>query len=643
MSAPALSPDGTLVALAGRGGTLVVLEPGGPVRLRYRFPAGAVHTLDWAPDGTHLLLITETSGHERFAPYALRLSDAELLPLAPEGTVQVRGLWTSPEHPRAVVSAVRRRGDRAAHPWYLPLDGAPRQLAHCPDGTRDWAFDPELACRACLVGRPDGTLGLLTTTDGHAWHALAEFPLDDAPDTRLLGVHTRTGEVLLLTAYEARAVRVAAMQPGTGRPRTLLAAPPYDLTTVWQAPDGTPRSALHHAARRHYRSTDPAYRRDLARAALLDAGDLELVGRSGTDDRWLLAFHDPGHRPRHYVYERREGCGIRVRTEAAADGSEEGVAGANTPDADGSRAGAPDIGRSADGPLPGGSGASAVRPAPVARTEDLRLTASDGHPLTAYLTLPVLPAGAPAPPLVLRVHGGPWSRNHWRDDPEAGRLAVLGAAVLKVNYRGSTGYGRDFRDLGDGEWGARMQRDLYDAVDAVAALGAVDPGRVAAYGGSYGGYAALLALTDPRVHCAVAVNPLVDLADSAWADTPYWRRMRALWDKQIGWSRLPRAELRRRSPLHRVTSMHGPALVVRGANDPRIDATGIEAFVRARRAAGGQVDELVLPDDGHAVRSGPGTRAFEAALDAFLARHLDLPAPAPQPPEPSSSTSAARL
>ncbi|WP_051741470.1 S9 family peptidase [Streptomyces xylophagus] len=591
MTSPTLSPDGHSVAYVDTNGAVTVTEHAtGEIRTLHNPTPRTVHALQWAPDGTHLLLITESTGRERFTPHTLRLADGALLDLAPEGTLQVRGLWTSPAHPHAMVTAVRRRGDRALHPWYLPLNLTPAHpLAHCPDGTRDWTFDHQLTCRACLVGLPDGTLRLLTSTDGHAWQPLLDLPLDDAPDTRLLGIHPASGEVLLLTAYQADAVRIAAVHPGTGRPRTLLAAPPYDITTAWLAPDGTPRAALHHAARRHHTCADPAYARDLARVADRIPGDLELLGRDGADDHWLLAAHDPAHAPRHYVYDRGEGTAVALRPESVE-------------------------------PPTGGP-----------RTTVLTLTASDGHPLTAYLTLP---PDAPTPPLVLRVHGGPWARDRWRHDPEARSLAAAGAAVLRVNYRGSTGYGRAFRDLGDGEWGARMQRDLYDAVDALVEQGVCDPDRIAAYGGSYGGYASLLALTDPRFRCAVAVNPLVDLASSDWADGPYWRRMRALWDKQIGWSRLSQAELRRRSPLHQVTAMHGPALVVRGAHDPRVDAAGVEAFARARRAAGGEVEELVLPDDGHAVRSSAGQEALRHALFAFLTRHLGLPRPADPVPPP---------
>lgn len=606
---PTLSPDGRSVAYVDAAGIVTVTDPATrDVRALHPLPPGSIHALQWAPDNTHLLLITESTGRERFTPHALRLTDGTLLNLAPENTLQVRGLWTSPTHPHAMVTAVRRRGDDALHPWYLPLNPTlthtpAHQLAHCPPGTRDWALDPQLTCRACLVGLPDGTLRLLTTTNGHDWQPLLDLPRDDAPDTRLLGIHPATGEVLLLTAYQADAVRIAAVHPGTGahprtgsHPRTLLAAPPpYDITTAWLAPDGTPRAALHHAARRHHTCADPAYARDLARATARIPGDLELLGHDTADTRWLLAAHDPARPPRHHVYDREEGTAVALQPEPEEP--------------------------PAEGP----------------RTTDLTLTltTSDGHPLTAYLTLP--PDAVAPPPLILRIHGGPWARDRWRHDPEATWLAAAGMAVLRVNYRGSSGYGRAFRDLGDGEWGARMQQDLYDAVDAVAGRGLCDPERIAAYGGSYGGYASLLALTDPRVRCAVAVNPLVDLASSDWADGPYWRRMRALWDKQIGWSRLPEGELRRRSPLHRVTDMGGPALVVRGAHDPRVDAAGIEAFVRARRAAGGEVEELILPDDGHAIRSSAGQDALRQALAAFLTRHLGLPRPATPAPPPGCS------
>ncbi|MEU6224820.1 alpha/beta fold hydrolase [Streptomyces sp. NPDC047042] len=604
MSAPVLSPDGTSVAYADADGLVTVTHTATrTVRPVLGVPPGAVHSLAWSPNGTHLLLITETSGREHFTLHGLRLSGTPLppRPLSPDGTVQVRGLWTAPARPHGVVTAVRRRGERGLHPWYVPLGGpdeaedphgAGRRVAVCPDGTRDWAFDSELACRACLVGHPDGTLSLLATDDGHDWRPLTTFPLEDAPDTRLLGVHPSSGEVLLLTAYRADAVRVAAVHPGDGRLRTLLAAPPYDVATAWLAPDGTAQATLHHAARRHYTCADPAYRRDLDTAAALDTGDLELLGRDLADRHWLLAFHHPDRPPRHHVYDRRRATATPLTRHTPLDPTSARTTSART----------------------GGI-----------RSEHLPLTASDGLPLTAYLTFPVQPPDAlTPPPLLLRIHGGPWSHDVWRHDPEARRFAAEGIAVLRLNYRGSSGYGRHFRDLGDAEWGGRMQQDLYDAVDDMVARGLGDPDRIAAYGGSYGGYAALLALTDPRFRCAVAVNPLVDLASDTWADSPYWRRMRPLWDKQIGWSRLSRDELRRRSPLHRVDTMTGPALVVRGANDPRIDAAGIEDFVRLRRAVGGEVDELVLPNDGHAVRSGPGKRAFQQALSSFLTQHLGI-------------------
>ncbi|MEW1828900.1 prolyl oligopeptidase family serine peptidase [Streptomyces sp. NPDC088196] len=603
MITPALSPDGTSVAHVTADGTVTVTDPatgtGTATRTAHTLhtlPPGSIHALQWAPDNAHLLLLTENTGGERFTPHALRVADRALIPLAPANTLQARGIWTSPTHPHAMVTAIRRRADHALHPWYLPLDHTTpaRQLAHCAPGTRDWAFDPQLTCRATLVGLPDGTLRLLTTTDGHAWHPLLDLPLDDTPDTRLLGIHPTTDEILLLTAYEADAVRLAAVHPETAHLRTLLAAPaPYDITTTHLTPDGTPRAALHHASRRHHTCPDPAYARDLARAATRIPGDLELQGHDTADTRWLLTAHDPARPPRHYVYDRQDGTAAALHPEPQHPTTE--------------------------GPF----------------TTDLTLTTSDGHPLTAYLTLP--PNTVNPPPLILRVHGGPWARDRWRHDPEATWLATAGMAVLRVNYRGSSGYGRAFRDLGDGEWGARMQQDLYDAVDAVVGRGLCDPDRIAVYGGSYGGYAALLALTDPRFRCAVAVNPLVDLASSDWADGPYWRRMRALWDKQIGWSRLPEGELRRRSPLHRVADMRGPALVVRGAHDPRVDAAGIEAFVTARRAAGGDVEELVLPNDGHAVRSSAGQDALRRALSAFLTRHLDLPTPATPVPPPGCS------
>src|SRR5262249_26978942 len=188
-----------------------------------------------------------------------------------------------------------------------------------------------------------------------------------------------------------------------------------------------------------------------------------------------------------------------------------------------------------------------------------------------YLTRPV---GAPADnlPLVLFVHGGPDMRDKWGFDPIVQWLANRGYAVLQVNFRGSAGYGRDFLNAGNHEWGGKMQNDLLDGVNwAVSACGA-DPKRIAIMGGSYGGYATLVGLTStPSVFaCGIDVcgpSNLVTLIKSVPA---YWQAERSVLDKQIGNVKTEAAFLKSRSPLFFVDRITAPLLIGQGANDPRV-------------------------------------------------------------------------
>jgi len=259
----------------------------------------------------------------------------------------------------------------------------------------------------------------------------------------------------------------------------------------------------------------------------------------------------------------------------------------------------------------------------LARMEPIRFRARDGLTIHGYLTLPagVEPRNLP---MVLLVHGGPWKRDYWGYHGEVQWLANRGYAVLQVNFRGSTGYGKSYLNAGNREWGGKMQDDLIDGVQWVVSRGIADPKRVAIYGNSYGGYAALMGLVQtPDVFaCAVDIVGPTNLITFIKRMPPYWKPIESvLWDR-VGHPEQDAEFLRARSPLFNVEKITKPLLIAQGANDPRNYTAESVQLVEALRAAGKEVEYHEYADEGHGLTKPENLLDFSAKTERFLAKHI---------------------
>ena len=262
----------------------------------------------------------------------------------------------------------------------------------------------------------------------------------------------------------------------------------------------------------------------------------------------------------------------------------------------------------------------------LASMQPIRYKSSDGLEIPAYLTLP---RGVTAKnlPLIVVPHGGPWARDGWGYHSLAQVFANRGFAVLQMNFRGSTGYGKKFLNAGNGEWGQKMQDDITWGVKHLIAQGIADAKRIAILGGSYGGYATLagVAFTPDVYAAAVAIVAPSNLITLLGSIPPYWEAGRRQMYARMADPGTPegKATLEKQSPLNSADKIKTPLLVVQGANDPRVKKAESDQIVVALREHNFPVEYIVAPDEGHGFARPVNNLAMFAAAEAFLAKHIE--------------------
>ncbi len=262
----------------------------------------------------------------------------------------------------------------------------------------------------------------------------------------------------------------------------------------------------------------------------------------------------------------------------------------------------------------------------LATMKPVRYKSSDGLEIPAYLTLP---SGVDAKnlPALMFPHGGPWGRDEWGFNTLAQFWANRGYAVLSMNFRGSTGYGKKFLDAGNKEWGQKMQDDITWGVKYLVAEGIANPKRVGIIGGSYGGYATLagVAFTPDVYAAAVAIVAPSNLITLLGSIPPYWEAARKIFYERMGNPNTPegKAQLEKQSPLNSADKIKTPLMVVQGANDPRVNKAESDQIVIALRDRGFPVEYLVADDEGHGFARPVNNLALFAEAEKFMAKYLD--------------------
>ncbi|GAB2640366.1 S9 family peptidase [Nocardia goodfellowii] len=591
---PRLSPDGYRIGfIDGVDGVANVWI--GPVD---NVAAAAPVTYDRGPgirsflfchDRSTLVYVQDFDGDENWRLYALDLSSGEVRLLTPGAGVRATILAHNHFHSNTMLIGLPSDDPRRIDPYRLDLTTGTLEHLESNPGYSNWLIDSDLRIRGGASITADGgreiKLRDLATGRDEPWMTIA--PEDTA--TTGLPTFDRAGNIHMSSGIGSHTKRLIHIDQHTGDHTVLASHDTYDLMTVYSDPFTLrPQSAVFLGDRRIWVHLDPDFgtRIDHLRAQL--DGDIS-ISRSPGSDRWLVAESSDRTSTRYHIYD--------CATDKIAPLYDE------RPDLAGYQ---------------------------FAAMEPLAFTARDGLTINGYITFPVEQPRADLP-AVLLVHGGPSVRDTWGYKPTVQWLANRGYAVIQVNFRGSTGYGKAFINAGDREWGRAMHHDLLDAVDHVVGQGWIDPKRVAIYGGSFGGYAALVgAAFTPDVFCAAisicGPSNLITLINTLSAQ---YRGQVGTWHRQVGNPDTEHDMLWERSPLSRASDIRIPLMIVQGRNDPRVKVTESDQIAAALTEAEIPHEYLLFDDEGHGIRKASNAERLNAAIEAFLATHLGGRAQAP--------------
>ncbi|MGQ0744065.1 MAG: S9 family peptidase [Acidimicrobiales bacterium] len=590
---PRISPDGSRLAwVAPDEGVLNVwvtsIGPEGP-DLGAAHPVTAdrergIRAYAWAHDGRHLLYQQDRGGDENWHLHSVDLLTGMERDLTPFDGVSARIEALHRHHPDTVLLGINRENPQLHDVYRVSLaTGALEKVLENP-GYIGFVADNDLSIRAGLAPTPDGGMVIEVRDEGEAgFRPLMSVGHADALSTAPLAISADGSTLYVITSLGANAAALVAVDCGSGAMTTLAADPIYDVAAARLHPDTNhPQVVAFGAERIRYEVLDPVLADDMAGVLAADAGDVSLLGADDADQVWLVGYIADDGPVRYYRWDRSQG-----RATFLFDHQPQ------------------------------------LSQYPLSPMEPFSFTSRDGLAIHGYATFPPeLPrAGLPT---VLNVHGGPWARDAWGFDPEAQWLANRGYLCLQVNFRGSTGYGKDFLNAGDRQWGAAMHDDLLDAVNEAVAQGWTDPTRVAIYGGSYGGYAALVGATcSPDVFaCAVDIVGPSNLATLIESIPAYWEPLKVQFHTRVGNPETEPEFLWSRSPLSRAATLSIPLLIAQGANDPRVKQAESEQFVAALVEGGIDHEYLLFADEGHGFAKPENRLRFYAAAEAFLARHL---------------------
>ena len=543
----------------------------------------------WSPDSSRVLFIQDKGGDENFLLYGVDVQSARQTALTPFTKTRAEVVAISNKHKDRILVGLNNRDAKWHDVHSLNLKSGKLTLVQRNDGYAGFLADNDLKLRMALKSRDDGGTDYYRVTNGKIeGQPFAKVALEDSLTTAPAGFTADGSTLYWIDSRGRNTAALIAQDVATGETKVLGESPKADVGAVLT----NPTTLKVEAYQAEYLTPEwSALDEDIGTTltwlkSQLGASPV-VQARTEADDKWVVSADKVTEPASVYLFDRKAGSLAKLYT------------------------GRPEL-----------VGAPLVPMWPV------EIKARDGLTLVSYLTLP---AGADANrdgkadqavPMVLLVHGGPWARDEYGYNSYHQWLANRGYAVLSVNYRASTGFGKDFLAAGNLQWGKTMHDDLIDSVDWAVASGVTTPDKVAIMGGSYGGYATLagLTMTPDKFACGVDIVGPSNLFTLLETIPAYWESFKQQFYQRMGnpTTEDGRALLKAASPLTHADKIKKPLLIGQGANDPRVKQAESDQIVSAMKAKGIPVTYVLFPDEGHGFARPTNNIAFNAVTDNFL-------------------------
>jgi dipeptidyl aminopeptidase/acylaminoacyl peptidase len=589
---PRISPDGKQIAyLAPNNGVMNVFVRTigkNDDRVVTSDTIRGIRSFFWQGDSERILYLQDRNGDENWHLFQTDLATRQTRDLTPYENVVVQLPGLDGGRGNELLIFLNKRTATAHDVYRLDLSSGSLTLdTENPGDVSGWTADHDSVVRAALALLPDGSSEIrYRETAQAAWRVVLKLPADESGMggvSSVLGFTADNRRLLILSSIRSNTARLMEFDPETGAMKVLAQDRQYDVSNVMCHPATHELQAAYTIrAKKAWKFFDKAVQADFRALKAVRSGEIDVVSRDQSDRKWIVSFASDQAATYFYLYERgTQSASLLFASHQALVGIE------------------------------------------LAKMRPISFTARDGLTVHGYLTLPRAKRHRNLP-LILLVHGGPWGRDTWRLNPEAQMFANRGYAVLQINFRGSTGYGKAFCNAGNREWAGKMHTDLLDGKQWAIDQGYADPAKVAIYGGSYGGYAALvgLAFTPDEFACGVDYVGPSNIVTLLKTIPPWWTTIKALFTTRVGDPDTEVEFLNSRSPVFKADQIKAPLLIAQGAHDPRVKQAESDQIVDAMRRNGKEVEYLLFPDEGHGFARPENRMRFYAAVEQFFAQHL---------------------
>src|SRR5438093_906474 len=564
-----------------------------------------IHYYRWAADGNHILYLHDNNGNEIDHLFSADLMTSNVRDLTPFRGVRAQNVLIDSRHPGSAFVAMNLRDRNVFDMYRVDLQtGAITLEATNPGDVLTWKADSNFIIRAATAF--DGKTGRTTIRVRDAadkpWRDLVVMPFERAlfagqvvngshivgfdPDGKSLlidsALHSDKGRLVRVDLQDGHELEVIAEDPRCDVAFVDVGRLGMEASVILHPVTDAPQAVEFDYTTPHWSFLDPKLKVDFEMISRKVPGFIDLVSRDNADHVWIVASRRSDAPATYYKFDRDTKKLNQLITENPA-----------------------------------------LAKFALAPKKPVIIKTRDGLEMISYLAIP--PKVEPKKlPLVLLIHGGPWDRDSDNYDSEVQFLANRGYAVLQVNYRGSTGFGIKFFNAGNLAVGLGMVEDLFDAVRWSVDQGIADPKRIAAMGGSMGGFATLrsLEIRPDLFACGVDECGPADEAVSFRSSPKYWSNILARWRRRAGDADHDENWNRKISPLYHVDAIRAPLLIGQGKNDPRVTMANTDVMVAALRKAKRDVTYVVYPDEGHGFARPENQLDFYGRVEEFLAKHL---------------------